>query len=110
MLKNKFEERVFKELKKSGVIVHYESEKIPYIFGGHYTPDFVVQTNLGKIYIETKGYLRPEHKRVMVATKKTNPHLDIRIVFYAKKLKDIKWAEKYGFKWAIGSVPEEWLL
>lgn len=79
------------------------------MFSGHYIPDFVVATPNGKVYIETKGYLRPEHKRKMVAVKKLHPTLDIRILFYAKKAKDIKWAEKYGFMWAIETIPKEWL-
>lgn len=107
--KNKFELKIYKQLQRSSQSFKYESEKLPYLFTGHYIPDFVVVTPLGKIYIETKGYLRPEHKRKMVAVKKLHPTLDIRIVFYAKKIKDIKWAEKYGFPWAIDTIPEEWL-
>lgn len=107
--RNKFEERIFKQLKKSKVGFKYESEKLPYLFTGHYIPDFVVNGRDGKIYIETKGYFRPEHKRKMVAVKKLHPTLDIRIVFYAKKIKDIRWAEKHGFLWAIEKIPQEWL-
>lgn len=109
-LKNKFEIRIFNLLKRLKVRPQYEPDKIPYIYAGHYTPDFKVFTPSGIIYLETKGYFRPEHKRVMAAAKKTNPSLDIRIIFYSKKLKDIKWAEKNGFLWAIDEVPKEWLL
>lgn len=108
--RNKFEKKIETQLTKAKVPFKYESEKIPYLFAGHYIPDFVITTKLGKIYVETKGYLRPEHKRKMVAVKKTNPHLDIRILFYAHKVKDIKWADKNGFVWAVDTIPEEWLL
>lgn len=108
--KNRFEDRIFKTLTKSKVPFKYESEKIPYIFSGHYLPDFVVQTPHGKIYIETKGYFRPEAKRKLVAVKKLNPNLDIRIIFYAKKEKDIRWAERHGFIYSIETLPKEWLV
>lgn len=107
--KNKFEKKIYGQLKRAKANFKYESEKIPYIFTGHYIPDFVIVLPTGKIYVETKGYFRPEHKRKMVAVKKLNPQLDIRLVFYAKRTKDIKWAEKYGFKWAIEKIPKEWL-
>lgn len=107
--KNKFEARVYNQLKRSKVSFKYESEKLPYLFTGHYLPDFVLIVGGNKIYIETKGYLRPEHKRKMVSVKKLRPTVDIRIVFYAKREKDIRWAERHGFPWAIEKVPEEWL-
>lgn len=108
--KNKFEQRIEQQLKKAKAKYKYESEKIPYILARHYIPDFVIITAKGgKIYIECKGYLRPEHKAKMVAVKKLNPQLDIRMVFYAKKPKDIKWAERVGFRYAIEKIPEEWL-
>ena len=107
--KNKFEARIYRQLKRNKVSFKYESERIPYLIAGHYIPDFVVNHPSGKIYIETKGYLRPEHKRKMVAVKKLNPQLDIRILFYAKKAKDIKWADKHGFVWAVEKIPSEWL-
>jgi predicted nuclease of restriction endonuclease-like RecB superfamily len=87
----------------------YESEKVPYILARHYIPDFVVQTPTGKVYIECKGYLRPEHKAKMVAVKKIHPEMDIRILFYALKKQYVKWAERAGFKWAVGKIPREWL-
>jgi Autographiviridae endonuclease I len=108
-LKNKFEKRINLQLKRSKLSFKYEGEKIPYVLAGHYIPDFVLQTSTGTLYIETKGYLRPEDKRKMCAVKKQHPELDIRIVFYAKRVKQITWAEKAGFKWAIEKIPKEWL-
>jgi predicted nuclease of restriction endonuclease-like RecB superfamily len=88
----------------------YESCRIPYVLTGHYIPDFILNTSEGTRYIECKGYLRPEHKRKMIAVKKCNPLLDIRLVFYAFNKKYIKWAEKNGFPWAVEMVPKEWLI
>lgn len=108
-LKNKFETRINLQLKKSKLPFKYESERIPYVLAGHYVPDFVLSTATGKVYIETKGYFRPEAKRKMVAVKKQHPELDIRILFYSLKAQYVKWAEKNGFKWAVDKIPKEWL-
>lgn len=108
-LKNKFEIKLFNQLKKAKNVFKYESERIPYVLSGHYIPDFVINTKTGVVYVEAKGYLRPEHKRKMVAVKRQHPEKDIRIVFYALNKKYIKWAEKAGFKWAIETIPAEWL-
>lgn len=87
----------------------YESEKIPYVLARHYIPDYIVLTPSGKIYIECKGYFRPEHKAKMIAVKKQHPELDIRILFYAPNKKYEKWAVKNGFKYAFSDIPKEWL-
>lgn len=108
--RNRFEQRIEKTLKKANVSFQYESEKIPYLFTGHYIPDFVITTKSGgKIYLETKGYFRPEAKRKMVAVKKLNPQMDLRILFYSLKDKDIRWAVRHGFKYAVENIPKEWL-
>jgi predicted nuclease of restriction endonuclease-like RecB superfamily len=108
-LKNKFETKIYRELKKAKVSFTYETERIPYVLAGHYIPDFIILTRTGVVYIETKGYLRPEAKRKMVAIKKQHPELDIRILFYSENKKYIKWAEKAGFKYAVDTIPKEWL-
>ncbi len=109
MTRNKFETRIYNQLKKAKVPFKYESEKIPYVLAGHYIPDFVVTTALGKIYIETKGYFRPEAKRKMVAVKRLHPELDIRLVFYSATKSNKSFADRHGFKYAVGTIPEEWL-
>ena len=107
--RNKFEQKIERSLKKSKISFKYESERIPYLIAGHYIPDFVLTTKRGKIFLETKGHFRPEAKRKMVAVKKLNPSLDIRLIFYSRKLKDIRWAEKHGFLYSIETVPKDWL-
>lgn len=108
--RNKFETKLLQQLQQSKLKVAYESEKIPYYIAGHYIPDYVITTPTGKIYIEAKGHFRPEAKRKMVAVKKQHPELDIRIVFYSYNKKYIRWATKHGFTYAIGDIPDEWLL
>ena len=109
-LKNKFEKRTYSYLRRAKVQFKYESEKILYILARHYIPDFVIITPTGKIYVECKGYLRPEHKAKMIAVKKQHPEIDLRILFYASNKKNIKWAEKNGFRYAVDKIPKEWLL
>lgn len=109
--KNRFEERLFDQLKKLKVKVKYESEKIPYVLYRNYIPDFIIEKEDGKIlYIEAKGYFRPDAKPKMVAVKKLHPDLDIRFVFYNNNKSNIRWAMKHGFPYSIGYIPEEWLL
>lgn len=108
-LRNKFEEKTWKWLKRRKVSFKYEAQKIPYVIASHYIPDFIIETRLGKVYVECKGYLRPEDKRKLVAVKRQHPQLDIRIVFYAHSLGNIRWAERVGFRYSIGTIPIDWL-
>ena len=110
-LKNKFERSGYKFLKRHQVDFEYESEKLSYVIYGTYINDFPIRTRgTGKkIYIEFKGYLRPEDKRKLVAVKTQHPDKDIRIVFYSHNPKYIKWADKHGFLWSIGQIPKEWI-
>lgn len=107
--KNNFEQRTLEQLKRAKVNFQYESESIPYILSRRYYPDFIITTPQGKIYIECKGYLRPDHKAKMVAVKKLYPELDIRMLFYSSNRQYIRWAIKHGFPYAIGTIPEEWM-
>lgn len=109
-LRNKFEKRIAKELKRLKVDFEYEGTNLSYILVGKYIPDFVLHLPSGKeILVEAKGYLRPEHRRKMVAVRKQHPEKDIRLLFYSKRKEYIKWAEKHGFPWAVESIPKEWL-
>lgn len=101
-----------------GFRVEYESEKIPYIVEGNYKPDFILTFADGrKRYIETKGYMDNEARRKMVAVRKANPTIDIRMLFARNHpiRKGAKgtygdWADKVGYPWAVKDLPEDWLL
>lgn len=124
-LRNKFEKRIDRQLnklckelnresealgRKAKVRYDYETEKLPYVIAAHYIPDFIITTASGdKIYIECKGYLRPEDKRKLVAVKKCYPTYDIRILFYRMVLSSIKWAERHNFPYAVDILPGEWI-
>lgn len=108
--KNQFEARLETQLAKAKVKFKYEAIKIPYILARHYIPDFIVETPLGKIYIEAKGYFRPDARSKMAAVKRQHPELDIRIVFYKFTKANERWATKHGFKFAFNTIPQEWLI
>ena len=122
--RNKFEAKTGKFLEQSKVDFEYEKTKLEYTVSGKYLVDFGFFTKSGKkIYIETKGNglsFDGHTKRKMRAVKLLHPEIDIRIVFYANgkcgpKRKDgtfmrqLDWAEKYGFPAAIKDIPESWL-
>jgi predicted nuclease of restriction endonuclease-like RecB superfamily len=107
--KNKFENRILEQLKRHNLKFKYESEKIPYVIARHYIPDFVIDTPTGKVYIECKGYFRPEHKAKMAAVKKLHPELDIRLLFYSASKPNIRWATKHGFRYAFREIPQDWI-
>ena len=107
--RNKFETNIWRQLKRAKARFSYESERIAYLLARHYIPDFIISTPNGKIYVECKGYLRPEDRSKMAAVKRLNPQLDIRILFYADVPKQIKWAQKVGFRYAVGEIPDDWL-
>lgn len=106
---NGFEKEIRTQLKRAKVQFKFEGEKIPYVQAKHYKPDFVIVTPNGIIYVECKGYFRPEHKAKMKAVKRQHPEKDIRLLFYREVKAYIRWAEKNGFIYAIRKVPKEWL-
>ena len=104
-------------MRRAKKIFFYEKDTFAYLLARHYTPDFKIMTSSGKyFYVETKGYFRSEDRAKLIAVKKTNPLIDIRIIFMqdkkirkSGKMKYSDWAIKYGFMYAFNKVPREWL-
>lgn len=101
-----------------GLRVGYETERLKYVLEHGYIPDLVVTFRDGrKMYIEAKGYFRPEDQIKMRAVKNTNPELDIRMIFpkdnkLSKRhvMRYSDWCTKYGIPYHVGlEVPKEWL-
>ena len=119
-LRNKFEQQVFKQLRhdERGTKLkeaRYESEVFQYVISATYTPDFVLEMKDGtKLYIESKGWLMPEDRKKLLLIKNQYPSVDLRLVFQQdnkisrKGMRYSEWANRHGFKWAIGVVPKEW--
>ena len=123
-LKNKKEPKFRSNLEKNiadlltglGVSYEYESEKLSYTIEHNYTPDFVLPNY---IYLEAKGYWDPEDRRKILAVKKCNPDIDIRMVFQSpyntisKKSKTTyaKWCDRHDIPWSsYQEIPIEWLV
>ena len=113
-MRSGLEKQVADLLKELKVDYEYENCYFPYIIEHKYIPDFRV----GDVYLETKGWLKPSDRRKLLAVKKCNPDLDIRLVFQAPYNKISKrskttyamLAEKHGFPWcAYYAIPLSWL-
>ena len=113
--RSKLEERIADLFKNLGVIYEYESTKVPYVIQHNYTPDFLLANG---IFLEAKGYWDSEDRRKMLAVKKANPDLDIRMVFQtpyntiSKKSKTTyaQWCDKHEIPWTtFTDIPVEWL-
>lgn len=112
--KSGFERSFEVNLQSRGIRYEYETKQIPYILERTYNPDWILKDY--PFIVETKGLLDRESKAKMAAVKKQHPDIDIRFVFMYpdKKIPGTKqthaqWAEKNGFLWAEGVIPEEWL-
>ena len=125
-----FEEEIYGKLKKADVCVEYEPETLDYKrrtrktycgdYGSkktfkkaRYTPDFRIGT---RIYIEAKGYFKPEKRAAMEDFLRSNPDVDLRFVFGAdnwltskRVTKYSDWAKSLKVKYAIKEVPESWI-
>ena len=109
------EEQVAKLLEGLGVTYEYESCKVPYTIQHNYTPDFVLPNY---VYLDTKGYWDSADRRKILAVKRDNPELDLRMVFQApfnkinkgSKTTYAKWCEKHDIPWSsYHDIPIDWL-
>ena len=114
--RSKLEEKVADLLEGLGVSYEYEPEKLSYTIEHNYTPDFVLPNY---IYLETKGYWDPADRRKVLAVKRDNPDVDLRMVFQApfntisKKSKTTyaQWCEKHDIPWtSFHNIPLDWLI
>ena len=110
------EQQVAKLLEGLGISYQYESEKLGYTIEHHYTPDFVLANYT---YLEAKGYWSPEDRRKILNVKKSNPEIDLRMVFQSpyntisKKSKTTyaQWCERHDIPWSsYQEIPIEWLV
>ena len=112
--RSKFEATIAKSLNANKIPYDYEKIDLEYCIIGSYKPDFIFKNFI----VEAKGYFSPEDRRKMLAVKEKHPSLDIRFCFQNAKTKlsrgkkrsltYAQWAERHGFLWSHGSIPEEW--
>ena len=123
-LKNKEQPKYRSNLEKDianlleglGVSFQYESEKLSYTIEHNYTPDFVLPNY---VYLEAKGYWDAADRRKVLAVKRDNPDIDLRMVFQSpyntisKKSKTTyaQWCEKHDIpSTSYHDIPLEWLI
>ena len=116
MFRSSLEKQVADLLSELGVSYEYESTKVPYEIQFTYSPDFILPNG---VHLETKGYWEADDRRKILAVKRCNPDLDLRMVFQApnnkiykgSKTTYAKWCEKHDIPWATySSIPIEWLI
>ena len=114
--RSKLEERVAELLTNLGVSYEYESTRVPYEIQFNYTPDFILPSG---VMLETKGYWEPEDRRKILAVKRCNTDLDLRMVFQApynrisksSKTTYAQWCDKPGNLWSsYHGIPIDWLV
>ena len=114
--RSKLEERIAELLDTLHISYEYESIKVPYTIQHNYLPDFVLPNH---IYLEAKGYWEPSDRRKVLAVKRDNPDIDLRMVFQApynkisKKSKTTyaQWCEKHDIPWThFHNIPLDWLI
>ena len=115
--RSRLEENISDLMTELGVDHDYEATKIPYTIEHVYTPDFFLPNK--HIYLEAKGYWRPEDRRKIKTIKEQNPDIDLRMIFQhpfntiSKKSKTTyaQWCERYGILWSsYHNLPLEWLI
>jgi hypothetical protein len=95
------------------VVYEPKDGKLAYTIDHQYLPDMVLANG---IHVEVKGHLDPDDRRKMIAVKKAHPNIEIRFVFQrahnplrkGAKMTYSQWADREGFKWAEGYIPESW--
>lgn len=114
--RSQFEINLARFLSDNKIAFEYESQKLTFIPKPRtYTPDFYLKET--GIYIEAKGHLDKGDRVKMQLIKQQHPDLDIRFVFMNARNKIYRgskttyadWANRHGFQWAEGKIPEEWL-
>jgi hypothetical protein len=96
-------------LNSNSVPFKYEDDQFTYQYDPQkYTVDFTIKkADRSKTYFEYKGKLDGATRKKLRAIKKSNPDVDLRLVFEkpnnklyrGAKMRYWEWAERHGFKW-----------
>ena len=112
--RSKFEAGVAASLEQRSVPFSYEPIVLDYVIQAKYKPDLILGNG---IVVELKGFFSAQDRRKMLCVKEQHPELDIRMCFQNAKDKISRarksitygaWATRHGFKWASGTIPEDW--
>ncbi len=114
--RSKFEKELYNNARKRKKKLAYEPNepRVIYTTTNRYIPDFVLPNG---VIVEAKGYFKAKDRTKMLNVSRNNSDLDIRFVFQRANNRLTKspnsmmywqWAEKHGFKWAEGNIPDSW--
>ena len=112
--RSKFEAGIAASLEQRSVPFSYEPIVLDYVIQAKYKPDLILGNG---IVVELKGFFSAQDRRKMLCVKEQHPELDIRMCFQNAKDKISRarksitygaWATRHGFKWASGTIPEDW--
>lgn len=130
-LRSGFELRLSKQLDAAKIEYKYEHESINYfdkavgykcdecgsgvcVKERWYTPDFFLPNG---IIVEAKGKFTAANRKKHKAVKELHPEIDLRMVFMrdnwltkSHSMKYSDWCDQEGIEYAIGKIPEAWLL
>lgn len=113
-----FEKKVYENALEQGHELDFERKdtSLSYNRPAKYLPDFSLPNG---VLVETKGRFTSSDRTKMLRVRSQNPGVDIRLVFQRASNKLTKspnsitygeWADKHGFQWAQGTIPEEWWI
>jgi hypothetical protein len=115
--RSSLETKILNDLDSRDVSYGYETIRVPYtvVSNRNYTPDVIL--NGGEIWVEIKGWFKPEDRAKMRHIKSNYPDQDIRFVFAKpynylssrSKTTYAQWCDKHGFIWAEKTIPNEWV-
>ena len=106
------------QLNAAKVMWRYEPERITYTPKKQtYTPDFLLQGQGIKLYVETKGRFLAKDRTKHLLLQSQYPNMDLRFVFTNPNQKLYKgskttygeWCNKHGFIFSKGRIPESWI-
>ena len=118
--KSKLELKFARFLKDNKIHCRYESQRFKYKVSKvkTYVNDFPIRKADGSwMYLETKGWFRPEDRTKILYVIESNPGIDLRLIFqYDNRLNKntetryTDWCKKHNIKFHIGiGLPEEWI-
>lgn len=113
--RSSIEERFALDLQRQGIPFEYETEKYRYQVTKVYTPDFILRTPYGPIYLELKGWWPSNERMKIVAVRESNPDLRVVMVLqrpnaainHGSKTSLAMWCNRKGIEWAPFPVPHD---
>jgi Autographiviridae endonuclease I len=107
---------VVKALNAAGADYAYEGHKFPYTIPEQHRTYLLDLALPNGIAIEVKGYLLRADRMKLLRVREGHPQLDLRLVVgrasarcEGLKISIGEWCDKFGFMWAVKTIPEAWL-